>query len=200
VRDEELVLRVGQGDPQALRTLVERWREPLCGYLYRLLGSREDAEDLFQEAFLRVLRHAGRFDPARAFRPWLYSIATNLVRNCYRARGYREAVSLDRADREEETGAPLHARLAGRSPSPSESAAGGEDAARVRLAVEGLPEKGRVALVLFYWQGLAYQEIAEVLEVPLGTVKSRIHNALAQLAQALAEQPLPSEGGREPGL
>lgn len=203
MRDEELVLRLGQGDPQALRTLVERWREPLCGYLHRLLGSREDSEDLFQETFLRVLRHASRFDQSRSFRPWLYSIATNLVRNCYRARGYRDALSLDRPEREEE-GAPLSARLAARATTPVDAASGGEDAQRVRAAVERLPEKGRVALVLFYYQGLAYQEIAEVLEVPLGTVKSRIHNALTQLAQALAAQAAqPSvarEGTHEPGV
>lgn len=197
--DEELVGRVGQGDPQALRALVERWRDPLSGYLFRLLGSREDAEDLFQEAFLRVLRHATRFDGTKSFRPWLYSIATNLVRNCYRARGYRDARSLDRVEEEQE-GAPLHARLAGRGASPPDSAALGEDAARVRLAVETLPEKGRVALVLFYYQGLAYQEIAEVLEVPLGTVKSRIHNALGQLTAALQQQPATKEEAREPHL
>lgn len=196
MRDEELLLRLGQGDAQALRTLIERWREPLYGYLYRLLGSREDSEDLFQETFLRVLRHAQRFDQGRSFRPWLYSIATNLVRNCYRSRGYRDALSLDRGEREgEEAGTPLHARLAGRAPGPAESASGSEDALRVREAVEALPEKGRVALVLFYYQGLAYQEIAEVLEVPLGTVKSRIHNALGQLAQVLAR-----EGINEPRL
>lgn len=195
--DEELVLRVGQGDPQALRALVERWRDPLSAYLFRLLGSREDAEDLFQEAFLRVLRHATRFDGTRSFRPWLYSIATNLVRNCYRARGYRDARSLDRV--EEEEGAPLHARLAGRGASPPDSVTAGEDVARVRLAVETLPEKGRVALVLFYYQGLAYQEIAEVLEVPLGTVKSRIHNALGQLTTAL-QRAAAEEGAREPHL
>lgn len=187
--DEELVRRVGRGDPQALRTLVERWRDPLFGYLFRLLGSREDAEDLFQEAFLRVLRHASRFDAARSFRPWLYSIATNLVRNVYRARGHRDALSLDRGA-EDAPESPLAARLAARSQGPVETAVLGEDERRVRQAVETLPEKGRAALVLFYYQGLSYQEIAQVLEVPLGTVKSRIHNALGQLSRVLAPEEI----------
>ena len=76
--DEDLMAQLQAGNPSALRGLMERFRSPLYGYLYRMLSSSEDAEDLFQEVFLRVLRHADRFQVGRPFRPWLYAIATNL--------------------------------------------------------------------------------------------------------------------------
>lgn len=185
--DEELVRRLERGDGAALRLLMERYRGPLHGYLCRLLGSAEDADDLFQDTFLRVLRHAGRFDSRRAFKPWLYAIATNLARNAFRARSYRDAVPLDRPD---EDGCALVARLAGGDQAPGEAAERAESARVVRAAVDELPEKGRAALVLFYYQGLSYEEIAEALEIPVGTVKSRIHNAMARLARALAPDSL----------
>lgn len=189
--DGALVRRLERGEAAALRLLMERYRGPLHGYLCRLLGSSEDADDLFQDTFLRVLRHAGRFDPARSFKPWLYAIATNLARNTFRSRSYRDAVPLDRPD---EDGCALVAQLAGDSRPPGDAAERVESAQVVRAAVDELPEKGRAAVVLFYYQGLSYDEIAEALEIPVGTVKSRIHNAMARLARALA--PDAARGGR----
>ncbi|MBX3469567.1 MAG: RNA polymerase sigma factor [Planctomycetes bacterium] len=183
--DEALVARLEGGDPAALRQLMERYRGPLHGYLCRLLGSSDDADDLFQDTFVRVLRHAARFDRGRSFRPWLYSIATNLARNTFRSRSYRDAVPLDRPD---EDGCALVAQLAGRGGAPGDAAERSEAAGVVRAAVDELPEKGRAAVVLFYYQGLSYDEIAEALEIPVGTVKSRMHNAMTRLARALAPQ------------
>ncbi|MCA8925029.1 MAG: sigma-70 family RNA polymerase sigma factor [Planctomycetes bacterium] len=184
-RDESLVTALAAGDPGALTELMHRYQRPLYGYLVRMLGSREDADDVFQETFLRVVRHAGRFDPSRRFRPWVYAIASNLIKNTYRARGNRASQSLEPHDEE---GPSLLSTLVGRSREPSEAAQREESAERVRSAVERLPEKGRNALVLFYYQGLPYAEIAEVLEVPVGTVKSRIHNALGKLGHELASK------------
>ena len=110
--DRELVRRLQGGDHQALYLLVERYRGPLHGYLRRLVDSPQDAEDLFQDTFLRVVRAADRFDPARPFRPWLYTIASNLVKNLYRSRGYRQAASLDQTG--EDDGDPLAARTEAR--------------------------------------------------------------------------------------
>lgn len=185
--DEDLVRRLERGDAQSLRQLMERYRGPLHGYLCRMLGSSDDAEDLFQDTWMRVMRHAGKFDGKRAFRPWVYAIATNLARNAFRSRGYRETVPLDRPDPDGD-GSALVTQLAGRAGAPGEAAEREESAQVVRAAVDDLPEKGRAAVVLFYYQGLSYDEIADALEIPVGTVKSRIHNAMARLAQALAPQ------------
>jgi RNA polymerase sigma-70 factor (ECF subfamily) len=182
--DEELGRRLQTGDPRALQALMQRYRRPLHGYLHRMVGPT-DADDLFQETFLRVLRAIDRYDPARRFRPWLYAIATNLVRNLYRSRGYRDALPLDRP---EEEGGSLAARLAGRSTLPSEGLEAAERAQIVNDAVEALPPKGRAALVLYYYQGLSYEEVSVVLEIPKGTVKSRIHNAMARLDQVLSRR------------
>jgi RNA polymerase sigma-70 factor, ECF subfamily len=191
--DEDLVRRLSGGDSLALRQLMDRYEGPLHGYLCRLLASPQDAEDLFQDTFVRVLRHAGRFDAKRAFRPWLYSIATNLARNTFRSRSYRDAVPLDRDDGD---GSALVAQLAGRSERPGDALERDEAARQVRAAVDDLPEKGRAALVLFYYQGLSYDEVAEALEIPVGTVKSRIHNAMARLSQALGPARSPDRGPR----
>lgn len=183
--DEALMAALAQGDSGALRTLMQRYRGPLYGYLVRMLNSKDDAEDLFQEVFLRVLRHAGRFEAGRRFRPWLYTIAGNMVRNTYRWRSYRQNVPLDREDDE---GQSLAGQLQGEGEAPSAPAERAEVADAVRTAVESLPPKGRVALVLFYYQGLSYEEVSEALEIPLGTVKSRIHNAMKRLGKALEPQ------------
>src|SRR5258708_6492964 len=88
--DEVLLARLKDGDDAALGALVERYKRPLFGYLCRMLGDAAEAEDVFQETFLRVFKHLARFEEGRRVRPWLYAIAGNLVKNVYRARGYRE--------------------------------------------------------------------------------------------------------------
>ena len=122
-------------------------------------------------------------------KPWLYAIAGNLVKNVYRARSYREKLSLDAGSEPDGAGdgASLSSRLAAVTAAPSDEAHSAERAEHVREAVAKLAPLSRDALVLFYYQGLAYEEIAQALEVPLGTVKSRIHNALAKLAALLAD-------------
>lgn len=191
--DEAVLARLKAGDDSALAALVERYRRPLFGYLHRMLGDAAEADDVFQETFLRVVKHASRFEEGRRVKPWLYAIAGNLVKNVYRSRGYREKVSLDAGG--DEDGGSLSARLAAvGTVAPVESAQASERAEQVRDAVSKLAPLSRDALVLFYFQGLAYEEIARTLEVPLGTVKSRIHNALSKLAGLLADpEPAPRE-------
>lgn len=187
--DEALLARVKAGEEPALEALLERFRRPLFGYLHRMLGNATEAEDVFQETFLRVVKHLPRFEEGRRVKPWIYAIASNLVKNVYRSRSYREKTSLDQ---ESEKGEPLAPSLAALAQTPVELASDSERALAVRAAVERLSPVSRDALVLFYFQGLAYEEIAQALEVPLGTVKSRIHNALAKLAAQLHAGGLPA--------
>ena len=181
--NEALLARMKAGDEPALEALLERFRRPLFGYLHRMLGNAAEAEDIFQETFLRVVKHLPRFEEGRRVKPWIYAIASNLVKNVYRSRSYREKTSIDQ---ESASGEPLAANLAALSQTPHDLASDAERAASVREAIERLTPVSRDALVLFYFQGLAYDEIAQALEVPLGTVKSRIHNALSKLAALLA--------------
>ncbi|MBI4577935.1 MAG: sigma-70 family RNA polymerase sigma factor [Planctomycetes bacterium] len=196
--DEELLRRSAGGDPDAFRGLVERYRGPLFRFLVRCAGDAHRAEDLFQETFLSVHANLLRFRPAARFRPWVYTIAVNLARDEARRRRVRPdlggAVSRMRGAGSAEDGPDLVATLEGAEVDPLEAMEAAERAERVRAAVDDLPEKGREAVILYYYEGLRYHEIAEVTSVPLGTVKSRIHNAMARvmetLTQSLALRPV----------
>lgn len=185
--DEELVAAFRAGQGHAFRALIKRYQKPLFNYLHRLLGSREDSDDAFQETFLRVYRALPRFETGRRFKPWLYTIASNLVKNIYRSRSVRKKLSLDRdySVDGESGGSDLASLIAALGPSPVEEAAREERAKILHSAIQDLPLKGKQALVLFYFEGHPYDQIAEILGVPLGTVKSRIHNATAQLLKKL---------------
>jgi RNA polymerase sigma-70 factor (ECF subfamily) len=164
--DEELMVQVQAGDESALETLVDRWRLRLFGFLQRRAGA-SDADDLFQETWLRVVRARRRFDPRLRFSTWLFQIANNLCRDRFR-RGAAAARGRD-ALAELPPGAPdldPGLRL---------------DLAR-RLA--GLPDRLREVLVLRYYRDLGEREIAELLGIPPGTVKSRLHAALRALREA----------------
>jgi RNA polymerase sigma-70 factor (ECF subfamily) len=187
--DEELVAAFRQGQGTAYRTLIERYKDPLFNYLVRLLGSQSDADDAFQEVFLRVYRALPRFDPERRFKPWLYTIASNLVKNIYRSRAVRKKLSIDRemGDDSGDGGGSLAQMLASADPGPLERASHDERARIVQDLVAKLPNKGRQALVMHYFEGFSYEEIAVISAVPLGTVKSRIHNAIKALVSLIGE-------------
>jgi RNA polymerase sigma-70 factor (ECF subfamily) len=173
--DEELALGVQRGNTEDLAALVERHHSPLLGYLYRMTGGdRPLAEDLVQEAFLRVLRSIGQYRHPRPFKPWLYAIATNLARDHYKRAETRHTVS----ERGDEV-------ACGQDVRPEERVLAGEEAERVAAAVMALPAGQREAMVLRYYQSLSLSEIAEALGVPLGTVKSRLHLGLRRLRAEL---------------
>lgn len=163
--DEELMQQVQAGSEGALETLVERWRGPLFGFLHRRSGPA-DADDLFQETWLRVVRSRRRFDARLRFSTWLFQIANNLCRDRLR----RGAVAA--RGREVLAGGPRAA-----APEPELRL----DLAR-RLAA--LPDRLREVLVLRYYRDLGEREIAALLGIPPGTVKSRLHAAVQALRQA----------------
>ena len=174
--DEALMARVQAGEQAALAVLVERYHAPLLGYLYRLAGGdRSLAEDLAQETFLAVLRSSG-YRPERPFKPWLYAIATNQARDYFRSASVRHA-----APRASEVLATLHDS----APGPEERAVTADQGRSVAAAIGQLGEEYRAALLLRFYNGLSLQEIAEVLDVPLGTVKSRLSIGTRKLRTAL---------------
>ncbi len=164
--DGELYLEAGRGNRAAFSALVARYTDELLGYFRRRVGD-ESAEDLLQETFLRLHKAAPRFVPQATFRTYLYTIARNLASNHHR--DARPSVALDA---ETSAGAP------GAAPDPLESA---ELSDRVRRAVDDLSEPLRDVVILRHYQGLAFRDIAEVLQIPEGTAMRRMSDALLQL-------------------
>jgi len=181
--DGELVRRFTAGDPAAFEQLVSRHEERLYNLSYRMLGSREDARDATQEAFLAALRALPSFRGDAAFTTWLHRIAVNA---CYDVlRRQRRAPVADVAE-DAETWPP--------SPDHAESAATAVD---VQRALARVPEEFRAVLVLHDVQDLPYEQIGAILGIPVGTVKSRLHRgrvSLAGLLRGTPGAPAPSEG------
>ena len=184
--DEELLARFRRGVTEAFGVLLRRYQRELYGYLRRYLGNDTLAEDVFQNTFLQVYLKSAQFEAGRPVRPWLYTVATNQAIDALRRQGRHQAVSLEQA--REMTGdgeaASLSQSLESNQPEPPELAAEAETRAQVRGCVDRLPENLRPVLILAYYQGLKYREIADILGIPVGTVKSRLHAALVKFQEA----------------
>ena len=190
--DFELMERFRRGDRSALDALVDRHHASLIRYFFHQSRSRETAEDLAQEVWIRVIRHRDDYRPTARFQTYLFSIARNLWIDAYRSRkAAPPTVSADReVGGEEGEGASLGTFLPSKEPEPSERASVHEEAERVRAAVERLPPGLREVFELGEVQGLRYQDVAGILDIPVGTVKSRMHAAVQRLREAL-EPPKP---------
>ena len=181
--DEQLLVRYrDNGDVNAFETLVHRYEKPLHRYLLRFLHSAALADEVTQASFLRLHQKRKLFDDQRRVKPWLYNIATHLAIDALRAEGRQHAASLDAMQSvgDDDVGTLLNL-LQSTSPSPIEELEIGERAKWIREAVNKLPSNLRVVVLLVYFQGLTFHEAAETLHWPLGTVKSRVHQALLAL-------------------
>jgi RNA polymerase sigma-70 factor (ECF subfamily) len=182
-----LLLRFRRGESEAFGVLLRRYERELFGYLQRYLGNTALAEDVFQNTFLQLYLKSGQYEAGRPVRPWLYTIATHQAIDALRRNGRHQAISLEMV-REESTGQGdvngLVQLLQSRDAGPFDRLSEQERRDQVRASVEQLPDPYRQVLVLAYYQGLKYREIAEILEIPVGTVKSRLHAALLKLQEA----------------
>jgi RNA polymerase sigma-70 factor (ECF subfamily) len=188
--DEELLLDYkATGNRLAFEDLVHRYEREIFSYLRRYLGDATLAEDAFQGTFLQVHLKLDQFDLQRKFRPWLYKIATNQAIDAQRRNKRHCMVSLDRRHETDELGdiGSLLQTLVGNEPSAALNMEREERQAWVRQAVENLPEQLRSALLLVYYQGIKYREAADVLGIPVGTVKSRLHAAILKLNELWLE-------------
>lgn len=170
--DEELVVRARRGDADAFTALVERYERKVYALAYRMSGNAEDATDLAQEAFIRIWRKLGEFRGDAAFSTWVYRITANVCLDQRRHERRRPALSLD-AEAETERG-PLGRQVADPAAGPDAALEAAELQATIQAEIARLPAEYRAALVLRDLEGHAYQEIADILAVSLGTVKSRI--------------------------
>jgi len=186
--DKSLIDAHRRGDPAAFGELVRRYGDSVLGYLIRMSGNREQAEDLFQETFKRVHEKAHTFRGPQ-FKGWLFKIATRVALDGMRQGKRIKAVSLNQQldcdnPNSEQLGAVA---LADNSCNPSEQALKAEQTEQVRRAIELLPARQRATLVLAYYQQLSYPDVAEVLGCSVGTVKTQMFRALRTLAQKLPE-------------
>lgn len=183
ISDEVLFERYRGGDTGALRTLVERYHGELIRFLYRLVGDQAGAEDVFQEAFLQVHLSAASFDATRRFRPWLFTIAANKGRDHLRKKGRRRTLELS-APVGGDDGETFVDLLEMDIAQPDAKMDAEEMNKKVQRAVEMLSPTLREILLLAYFNRLSYAAISDELEIPLGTVKSRLHAAVASFAKA----------------
>lgn len=192
LNDEKLFELYRKGEDSALRTLIERHRDELLRFLYRLVGERAAAEDVFQETFLQVHQSADSFDITRRFRPWLFTIAANKGRDHLRRKGRKPTLDLSapisgsgQQGGDDGSGGPTFVDLMEVDvPAPDSALDDDERDKLVQRAINGLSPALREILLLSYFQRLSYVQIAEDLGIPLGTVKSRLHAAVASFAKA----------------
>ena len=184
--DEELLVGYCEtGDASLFTELVHRYERELYSYLRRYLGDAEMAEDAFQAAFLQVHLKCRQYEAGRAVRPWLYTIATNQAIDAQRRSRRHRMVSLDRTGpKEGDDVGRLLDLLTSKEPIPTAQLSAAERAQWLHEAVEQLPEPLQDVIRLVYFQELKYREAAEVLDIPVGTVKSRMHAAVAKLNEA----------------
>jgi RNA polymerase sigma-70 factor (ECF subfamily) len=169
VEDADLVARARRGDVDAYNVLISRWDRRVFHYLLKLVGDREDAMDLAQEVFLKAWQALSKLEDAGRFSPWLFRIAHNEAYSLLRRARPREEVT-EQAGGDLSTGRMYPAEIT----------------LAVRRALEGLSPEQREAVVLKVYQGFKFEEMAEILETPVSTVKSRLYTGLELLKQALA--------------
>jgi RNA polymerase sigma-70 factor (ECF subfamily) len=184
--DEELLNCFRRGQREAFGVLVRRYEGELFGYLRRYLGDSNLADDVFQNTFMQLFTKIGKYEQGRPVRPWLYTIATHQAIDALRRQGRHPTASLDQ-ERDDSTAGEypqLMAVLESRTPGPADMVQGEERRQLVRATVDRLPDGLRQVVILAYYQGLKYKDIANILDIPVGTVKSRLHAALMKLQEA----------------
>ncbi|HEX7243189.1 MAG TPA: sigma-70 family RNA polymerase sigma factor [Longimicrobiaceae bacterium] len=187
VPDHELVARARKGSQAAYRELLGRYQRPVFSLVYRMVRDREQAEDLAQETFVKVFNNIERYDPKYKFSSWIFKIATNLTIDVIRKKepvtvsldGSRNATSDDEIEATRIT-------VASDDENPEELQEARELGAEIEVAIGRLRPEYRTALLLRHVEGNAYEEIAEIMGVPLGTVKTYIHRARGELRESLA--------------
>jgi RNA polymerase sigma-70 factor (ECF subfamily) len=184
--DADVMLRVKNGDDSAFDFLVQKYRRPMVNFMYRMAHNSAGAEDLAQEVFLRVYRSRETYEASAKFTTWLYRIATNLAVNHARDTRHERPenqVSLDEPD--EDSGRTLD--LPDATPSAEENLVQRERLAAIRLRVQALPERQRIAVVMHKYQQMDYRQIADVLKLSESATKSLLFRAYETLREQLRE-------------
>ena len=183
--DERLLADYFGGDRNGFETLVRRYHKELFRFALRFTNSSAAAEDVVQEAFLQVHLAGSSFDLSRRFKPWLFTIAANKARDWLRARSRRHEVPLDAPIGSDGDGGEAFGGLLAGDDRPVDEALEAEEKRRVvQRVVREMPDHLREVLVLGYFHRFPYKQMADILGVPLGTVKSRLHAAVGHFARS----------------
>lgn len=182
--DAELLDRFGAGDEAAFRELVTRYKNSLYTFLSNFLNSHELVEDVFQETFVQLFTSRESFDPTRPLRPWLFTIAANKAKDALRKQHRTAALPIGSLVESEEMsfGDALNV-LTSYETTPYEKIEENETATRVRHIIETMPENLREILILAYFNKFSYKQMSQMLSIPIGTVKSRLHAAVGRFAK-----------------
>ena len=182
--DAELLARFDDGDEAAFRELVNRYKNSLYAFLKQFLNQQDLVEDAFQETFLQVFTSRDSFDTSRPLRPWLFTIAANKAKDALRKRQRTAATPIGTiADSQEMSFDEVINTLTSDETMPHEELQKDETASQVGQIIGNMPENLREILILAYFNKFSYKQMAHILSIPIGTVKSRLHTAVGRFAK-----------------
>lgn len=177
--DSELLEQYRKGQEWAFRAIVDRYKDPLYAFLRRFVSQQDIVEDIFQEAFLQLYSSRDSFDADRPLRPWLFTIAANKAKDTLRKMQRQPSMSLGTlADAGDLSTDDVVNMLASYDITPDEEVSREETSRRVREIIAEMPENLRGILILAYFEQFSYKHISEILSIPIGTVKSRLHTSV----------------------
>ena len=182
--DAELLNRYAAGEEAAFREIVNRYKNGLYAFLKNFLNRHDLVEDVFQETFLQLFTSRESYDPSRSLRPWLFTIAANKAKDALRKQQRTAAIPIGTIAKSEDLsfGDVLNT-LTSDSTMPYEELQQGETAGRVRKIIAEMPENLREILILAYFNKFSYKQMAQILSIPIGTVKSRLHTAVGRFGK-----------------
>lgn len=189
--DAALIARCQAGSRDAFDQLISRYQRRIYTFAYRLTGNSEDAADIAADTFVRLYSSLGSFRGDSSFGTWLYRVVTNIYLDSRKRKRVRQTQSLDEMVALEESS--VQRQIEDESETPQEIAEGRERTAALQTAIASLPDHQKLMVVMYHVDGLAYEEIAEALQLPVGTVKSRLNRARLALRQKL--EPLREQYG-----
>ncbi len=179
ISDAELLQRYRQGDEKAFEEIVNRYKNPLYAFLRRFVNRQDIVEDIFQETFLQLYSSRDSFDAERPLRPWLFTIAANKAKDALRKIQRQSSMSMGTlADAGDLSLDEVVNILTSYETTPEAEISEEETARRVRQIISEMPENLRGILILAYFEQFSYKHMAEILSIPIGTVKSRLHTAV----------------------
>ena len=182
--DAKLLARYAAGEEAAFREIVSRYKNGLYMFLRQFLNQRDLIEDVFQETFLQLFTSRDSFDSARPLRPWLFTIAANKAKDALRKRQRKAAIPIGTmAEAEDWSFDDVLNTLTCDTTTPYEKLQNSETALHVREVIANMPENLREILILAYFNRFSYKQMARILSIPIGTVKSRLHTAVGRFAR-----------------